>query len=78
MDNRFFSDHLKQVLVQSDKIAKYYKTNYIGSEHLILAMLEVPESTAGRLLAASNVEYAAFRDLFRRTITHEATKKSPR
>ncbi len=75
LDNRFFSDHLKQVLVQADKIAKYYKTNYIGSEHLILAMLEVPESTAGRLLASSGVEYGVYRDLFRRAITHEATQK---
>ncbi len=61
--------------MQADKIAKYYKTNYIGSEHLILAMLEVPESTAGRLLAASGVDHNVYRDLFRRAITHEATKK---
>ncbi len=73
MDNKFYSDHLKQVEQQADKIARYYKTNYIGSEHLILAMLEVPESTAGRLLTASGVEYTVYRDLFRHAISHEAT-----
>ncbi len=63
------------VIQQSDKIAKYFKTNYIGSEHLILAMMEVPESTAGRLLLFSGVDYGTYRDLFRRAISHEATIK---
>ncbi len=75
MDSRFYSDHLKQVVLQANQIAKYYKTNYIGSEHLILAILEVPESTAGRLLDSVGVTYASYRDLFRRAITHEATIK---
>ncbi len=75
MENRFYSNHLSLVLEQAHDIADLYRTNYIGSEHLILAMLEVPESTAGRLLAASGVDHDAYRDLFRRAITHDATKK---
>ncbi len=74
-DSRFYSNHLNLVLEQADSIAELYRTNYIGSEHLVLAMLEVPESTAGRLLAASRVDHDTYRDLFRRAINHEATKK---
>ena len=60
---------------QANKIARYYKTDYIGSEHIVFAMLEVPESTAGRLLTSSGVEYSAYRDKFRQIISHETATR---
>ncbi len=74
-NNKFYSDHLRQVLRQADQIAKFYKTNFVGSEHLILAMMEVPACTAGRLLAASGLDYAAYRESFRRSVSHDMTKR---
>ncbi len=75
MDISNFSNHLRQILSEADRAAKEYGTNYIGSEHLVLAMLRVPESTAGRLLKASGVEYEAYREHFRRALSHDSTGK---
>ncbi len=71
MDISNFSDHLRQVLSEADNAAKEYKTNYIGSEHLIYGMLRVPESTAGRLLASSGVRLEEYREHFRRVLQHD-------
>ena len=70
MDTSHFSDHLRQAVALAEEAAKGYKTNYIGSEHVLLAMLCVTDSTASRLLRSAGVEIDAYRTLFKRNLDH--------
>ncbi len=72
MDETFFSDHLKQAVELAKEAAERYQTNYIGSEHILLSMLCVTDSTASKLLMRSGVRVAAYRDVFRRNLQHES------
>ena len=68
MNTNHFSDHLKQVIAYAEEAAKRYGTDYIGSEHLMLGMLAVQESAAGRLLREAGVEGKEYMAFFKRTI----------
>ncbi|MGN1078206.1 MAG: Clp protease N-terminal domain-containing protein, partial [Candidatus Gallimonas sp.] len=68
MNTNHFSDHLKQVIAYAEDTAKHYGTDYIGSEHLMLGMLAVQESAAGRLLREAGVEGKEYMAFFKRTI----------
>jgi ATP-dependent Clp protease ATP-binding subunit ClpC len=50
-----FSDDAKQVLVSTQKEAEQARRNYIGTEHLLLGLLQV-ESEARRLLRQLGVD----------------------
>ena len=67
-----FSDHLRQAVELSREAAQHYHTSYVGSEHLLLAMLCVTDSTASRLLAEAGVGLERYRDLFRRILQHSS------
>ena len=63
-----FTDNLQQVLSVAEEAAKVYKSSYIGSEHLVFAMLNCPDCTAYKVLAACNVMEADYRAYFARSI----------
>lgn len=75
MDFSNCSDHFKQVIEFSDMAADKYRTFYIGSEHIVLGMLGVPESAAGRLLAEAGVSAPEYENYFKRIINHNAATK---
>ena len=56
-----FSDHAKIVLKTSASEAQMWGDNYIGTEHVILSLLKVPESQASAVLSTAGVEYNALR-----------------
>ena len=72
MDTSHFSDHLKQAVALAEEATAVYHTNYIGSEHVLMAMLCVTESTASRLLTEAGVEIEKFRTLFKRNLQHDS------
>ena len=70
MDTSHFSDHLQQAVSLAEEAAKHYHTNYIGTEHVLLAMMCVTDSTASRLLIASGASIEKYREGFRRHLDH--------
>lgn len=67
MDNSYmnhFSDNLQQVFSIAEEAAKVYKTSYIGSEHIVLAMLNYPDCTACKILNSCNVSEAKYKAYF--------------
>ena len=72
MDTSYFSDHLRQAVALAEEAAKHYKTNYIGSEHILMAMLCVTDSTASRLLVGAGVDINKFRTVFKRNLQHDS------
>lgn len=63
-----FSINLQKILKLSIEAAQYYGSNYIGSEHILFAMLNVPESRACKLLKQEGVEESKYRAAFIRTL----------
>ena len=66
-----FSDNLQQVITVAEEAAKVYGSSYIGSEHIVFAMLNCPDCTAYKILASCEVSEPRYRDYFARSIdTH--------
>lgn len=68
MENSNYSENFKQVLFLAEKLAKEYGSSYIGSEHLVFAMLNLPECVAYKVLCRQNVSAEEYKELFIRTI----------
>ncbi len=71
MNNRF-SNNLIKVVKIADAINSQYRCSYIGSEHLVLAMLNLKECTAGKLLLANGVNVERYTREFFRCLDHES------
>lgn len=54
-----FSVHAKQILQASAGEAQRLGDSYIGTEHVLLSLLKVPDCQAAAALAASGIEYDA-------------------
>ncbi len=63
-----FTDNLQQVISVAEEAAKIYGSSYIGSEHIVFAMLNCPDCTACKVLASCDVSEAAYREYFQRSI----------
>ncbi len=63
-----FTDNLQQVVSIAEESAKVYGSSYIGSEHIVFAMLNCPDCTAYKVLNACEVSESAYRDYFSRSI----------
>ena len=50
-----FTDNLQQVISVANEAAKIYGSSYIGSEHIIFAMLNCPDCTAYKVLTSCGV-----------------------
>lgn len=73
MDNNTnFSTTLQKVFSVAEKLAKDYGSSYIGSEHLVMAMLTCPECTACKLLIWSRATEGQFKEYFVRSIDKRA------
>ena len=67
-----FSDNLQNVINIAEEAARVYGSSYIGSEHIVFAMLNCPDCTAYKLLSSCNVSEAMYRDYFARSIDPRA------
>ena len=63
-----FAERANGALNSALTAAQQLGHTYVGSEHLLLAMLCVTDSTASRLLAEAGVGLERYRDLFRRIL----------
>ena len=63
-----FSINLQKVIKLSVDAAKFYGTTYIGSEHILFGILNVPECRACKILSAAGVREPAYRSVFVRTL----------
>ncbi len=63
-----FTDNLQQVISIAEEAAKIYGSSYIGSEHLVFAMLNCPDCTACKVLKSCDVSEPAYREFFARSI----------
>ncbi len=71
MDRSKFSDHLNQVLLIADECAKRYSTTYIGTEHIVFAMLCVNDSTACKLLREAGATLDEYKEQFKQCVQHD-------
>ncbi len=67
-----FTDNLQQVISLAEEAAKIYGSSYIGSEHLVFAMLNCPDCTACKVLTGCDVSEAAYREYFARSIDKQS------
>ncbi|MBD5585481.1 MAG: ATP-dependent Clp protease ATP-binding subunit, partial [Clostridia bacterium] len=63
-----FTDNLQQVVSLAQESAKLYGSSYIGSEHIVFAMLNCPDCTAFKVLTSCGVSEPAYREYFARSI----------
>lgn len=63
-----FTDNLQQVISVAEEAAKVYGSSYIGSEHIVFAMLNCPDCTAYKVLTSCDVSEPAYREYFARSI----------
>ena len=54
-----FNDRAEKILIKSVSIAENLGHTYIGSEHILLAMLDTAESIAASLLTSRGITYVA-------------------
>lgn len=59
-----FSENLKNVLETAKKVAAFYETDYIGSEHILFAILNLPDTRACKILNECGVQEAVYRKKF--------------
>ena len=63
-----FSINLQKALKLSLEAAKYYGSSYVGSEHILFGILNVPECRACKILRAAGVSEPEYRSAFVRTL----------
>ncbi len=68
MDTSHFSDHLREALELADELERTCQTGYVGSEHLLLGLIAVEDSAAGRLLMEAGVDKNQYVAIFKRSI----------
>ena len=59
-----FTDNLQNVINTAEELARAFHCSYIGSEHIVLAMLNCPDCTAYKLLTSCGVSEAMYREHF--------------
>ena len=64
--NNRFSDNLQQVISVAEEAAQVYGSRYIGSEHIVFAMLDCPDCTADKDLNCCEVRERLLREYFAR------------
>ena len=63
-----FTDNLQNVITMAEDAARAFQCSYIGSEHIVFAMLNSPECTAYKILSSCGVSEAGYREYFVRSI----------
>lgn len=67
-----FSINLQKAIKLSLDAARYYGTTYVGSEHVLFGILNVPECRACKILSAVGVREPAYRTAFVRALNKGA------
>ncbi|HIQ66056.1 MAG TPA: ATP-dependent Clp protease ATP-binding subunit [Candidatus Coproplasma stercoravium] len=70
-----FTSNLLEVIEKAESAAELYGSSYIGSEHIVYAMLNTPDCTACKVMEMCGVEEPAFRAYFARSIDQNSNIK---
>ena len=70
-----FTSNLLEVIEKAESAAELYGSSYIGSEHIVFAMLNTPDCTACKVMEMCGVEEPAFRAYFARSIDQNSNIK---
>ncbi len=70
-----FTSNLLEVIEKAENAAELYGSSYIGSEHMVFAMLNTPGCTACKVMNMCGVQEPAFRAYFARSIDRESNIK---
>ena len=70
-----FTSNLLEVIEKAESAAELYGSSYIGSEHIVFAMLNTPNCTACKVMEMCGVEEPAFRAYFARSIDQNSNIK---
>ena len=70
-----YTENLKQVLFLAEKLAGTYGSSYIASEHLLYAMLTLPECNAYKILSTQGVSVGRYENYFIRLIDSKSDIK---
>ena len=73
MDVNRYSHNLQTVLAVSQEVSASLEISYIGSEHIVYAMLATHESTAGRILASCGVTEEIYRRFLVKVVDHRCS-----
>ena len=63
-----FTDNLQNVISIAEDAARAFQCSYIGSEHIVFAMLNCPDCTAYKILVSCGVVESDYREYFVRSI----------
>ncbi|GII64421.1 hypothetical protein Skr01_45060 [Sphaerisporangium krabiense] len=67
-----FQANARQVVVQAQEEARSLDHDYIGTEHLLLALLRQPDSVGGRILTRHGLDHDRARDMIARLLDASA------
>ncbi len=68
-----YTNNLREVIKKSNIIATTFGTNYIGSEHIVYAMLNCPQSTACKILLSCGVSESLFRNFLIKSLDQNSS-----
>jgi uncharacterized protein (TIGR02246 family) len=72
------TEECKKILVKAGEEAERLRDRHVGTEHLLLAILDIEKSLAARILLAKGVRAAALREELARTLSAVRMKSRPR
>ncbi len=75
--NRKFSPEVKRIISRSREMALRLGHDYIGAEHLLLGVLEYPNSLAVRVLRALEVDPEELKEAIESSIQADASAREP-
>lgn len=67
-----FTDNMQKVFALAQEAASVYGSSYVGSEHIVFAMLNCPDCTAHRVLSECSVSEPEYRKFFANSIDHDS------
>ena len=63
-----FSNNVTQVLETATALAKRYGCSYLGSEHIVYGLMNVPDGRAAAILREAEVDNERYLYYFKKTI----------
>ena len=70
-----FTSNLVEVIEKAERAANLFGSSYIGSEHIVFAMLNIPQCTACKIMQSCNIDEAPYRAFFTHSIDPDSNIK---
>ncbi len=70
-----FTSNLVEVIEKAESAAELFGSSYVGSEHIVFAMLNTPQCTACKVMTDNGVEEGSYRAYFAHSIDQNSNIK---